>query len=100
MNDILIKPLITEKSMQDAAAGRFTFVVNIDVNKDQIAKAVRKAFSVDVVSVKTTTTKGTNKRAGRKRLVTKTSSWKKAIIQLKPGQKIDLFDVTEGGKNA
>lgn len=100
MQNILIKPLVTEKSMQDAAVGRYTFAVNIDANKDQIAKEAKKAFAVDVVSVKTTTVKGKSKRAGRKRLVVKTSPGKKAIIQVKPGQKIDLFDIAEGSKHA
>ena len=91
----LIRPLVTEKSMQDASLGRYTFEVDIDANKSQIAFEVQKSFSVGVVSVKTITLKGQNKRAGKKRMLTKSSPWKKAIIEVKKGQKIDLFDVTE-----
>ncbi len=98
MNNIFIKPLITEKSMQDASIGRYTFEVNIDANKNQIRTSAKNTFGVDVVSVKTITLKGTSKRVGKKRLTAKTSSWKKAIIQVKPGQKIDLFDTTENAK--
>jgi len=96
MQSILIKPLITEKSMQDAARGRYTFAVNIDVNKSQIAFEAKKTFGVTVVSVKTVTIKGKTIRAGKKRMERVTSSWKKAIIEVAKGQKIDLFDVTEG----
>lgn len=96
MNTILIKPLVTEKSMQDAAAGRFTFAVNIDSNKSEIAKEVNKSFGVNVVSVKTVTIVGKTVRAGRKRMESISSPWKKAIVEVKKGQKIDLFDVTEG----
>lgn len=84
--------------MQDASIGKYTFEVNIDANKNQIAQEITKAFTVEVVSVKTITLKGTSKRVGKKRLTVKTSSWKKAIIQVKPGQKIDLFDTTENAK--
>ena len=96
----LVKPLITEKSMQDAAKGRFTFAVDIAANKTKIAQEAKKTFGVDVVSVKTITMKGLNKRSGKKRMLTKSSPWKKAIIEVKSGQKIDLFDTTENAKKS
>lgn len=100
MNSILIKPLITEKSMQDAAIGRYTFAVDIDANKSQIAQEAKKAFGVTVVSIKTVTVKGKSIRVGEKRMESRTSPWKKAIIEVAKGQKIDLFDVTENAQKA
>lgn len=96
MKSILIKPIITEKSMFLAAGGSFTFAVAEDSTKQEIMTAVKKTFNVDPITVSTLIAKGEVRRSGRKRLETKTSSWKKAIITLKQGQKIDLFDVTEG----
>ncbi len=96
MASVLIRPLITEKSMREATVGRFTFAVDIAANKNQIAQEVANTFKVKPISIQTITVKGKTKRAGRRRVETKASSWKKAIIKLSPGQKIDLFDVTEG----
>lgn len=99
-SNVLIRPLVTEKSMQDGASGRFTFVVDIDADKITIAKAAKEVFGVDTVAVKTITMKGQNKRAGRKRMEVAGQPWKKAVIELPKGQKIDLFDVTEEHKHA
>lgn len=96
METILIKPIITEKSMQEAAKGKFTFEVNVDSNKAEIAKAVAAAFKVNPTAVQTVTIPSRTKRVGKKRLLTNTSLRKKAIVTLKQGQKIDLFDITEG----
>jgi|SRR3989344_2821172 len=95
MNTILIKPIITEKSMREATKGKFTFEVNVDSNKAEISKAVAVAFKVNPTAVQTVTIPSRTKRVGKKRLLTNTSLRKKAIVTLKQGQKIDLFDVTE-----
>lgn len=92
-NDILIKPLITEKSMRDAQAGVFTFLVSKKASKNQIKRAIEKIFNVNVVSLRTSIKKGKVKLAGRLRKKTKTSDTKKVFIGLKTGQKIDLFEV-------
>lgn len=92
MTHVLIAPLISEKSTKDAGHGRFTFIVTKDADKGSIKKAVEDKFSVNVVSVKTTIVKGRSKRFGAKRLEMTLPSWKKAIVQLKPEQKIDLFE--------
>ncbi len=97
--NILIRPIITEKSMRDAAAGCFTFEVDKDTNKRGIAQAVAQAFKVKVLDVKTNNFRGKARRAGRRRLLIPAKAWKKAIVRLEPGQKIDLFDVGEA-KNA
>lgn len=93
MFNILQKPVITEKSMRDAADGWFTFAVLEHANKAQIALAIQKMFKVKVVKVKTMIVKGHSKRVGKKRLLDRDQSWKKAIVRLEKDQKIDLFDV-------
>ena len=94
-DEIIIKPLITEKSMQDAAFGKFTFVVAKTANKEAIKKAISEKFNVHVIAVATSIMKGRQKRVGKRRTQTTESSWKKAIAKVKKGEKIDLFDVGE-----
>lgn len=86
--------------MQDAASGLYTFAVEKSANKAEIAKNLAKFLSVKVLSVKTVTMPQKTCRSGRRRLETKASSWKKALVQIEKGQKIDLFDVTENAKKA
>lgn len=92
MRDILIKPIITEKSMQNAGAGKFTFKVNKKSNKTDIKRAAQDFFGVNVVSVATSIVKSGRKKVGQRRIEVSVSPWKKAIIELRKGQKIDLFD--------
>lgn len=92
---ILKQPIITEKSLQDAANHVFTFEVAKTANKDQIKTAVQLAYNVDVVKITTTTTPSKSYSTGRRRLVKSTTLGKKARIQLKPGQKINLFEIEE-----
>lgn len=89
--DIIIKPIITEKSMDGLQAGKYTFKVAKDANKIEIADAVQKLFNVEVAKVCTVNCKGRTKRVGR--FVGKTSDWKKAIITLAEDSKtIEFFD--------
>lgn len=92
---ILIRPKITEKSMIQAQSGKFTFIVNLEANKDQIRKIVETQFKVNVINVSTIKIKGKAKRFGKKRSITQLPNYKKAIVELKKGQKIDLFDIKE-----
>ena len=92
MNNLLIKPIITEKSLREAAKGRYTFAVQKSANKPYIAQVISKVFGVKPINVKTAIVKGEFKRTGKLRFLVHAGSWKKAIIQLAPGQKIDLFD--------
>lgn len=92
LNNILIRPIVTEKSMKDAARNCYTFAVAKESNKAQIAMAIKESFSVKPISIKTITVKGKTRRSGRTRQETKTSLWKKAIVELEIGQKIGLFD--------
>ena len=95
MKSILIAPVITEKSMREASMGRFTFVVAKDSTKSEIGHAVKEAFKVDAVKIQTLIVPSKEKRIFRKREKAVASAWKKAIITVKSGQKIDLFDVVE-----
>ncbi len=90
---VVLKPIITEKSIKEAASGKFTFEVLKSADKKAIRKEIEEKFKVNVISVSTIVVKGKTQRVGiRRREVTK-SSYKKAIVQLKQGQKIDLFDI-------
>ena len=89
--DIIIRPLITEKSMDGIAAKRYTFEVQKDATKPEIAKAVEEMFGVEVKSVNTMNVKSKPKRLGVH--AGKTRSWKKAIVTLTEGSKtIAFFD--------
>lgn len=92
MQDILISPIISEKSMTDAGKGKFTFKVFNKADKLSIKKEVEKRFKVNVLSVSTITTKGRSKRTGARRIEVLNKPFKKAIVKLKPGQKIALFE--------
>lgn len=95
MHDILIKPLITEKMTNlSASQGKYGFLVNPKSNKVEIAKAIEKKFNVHVTGVKTINHKGKSKTQFRKsgRFVGKTPAFKKAIITLKEGEAIELFE--------
>ncbi len=94
MKDILVRPLVTEKmtALQDAH-NQYAFRVNPRANKIEIASAIEKKFNVSVVSVRTINLKGKSKTqlTKRGRFQGETSDWKKAIVTLKEGEKIDFF---------
>lgn len=100
MNNVLVKPLITEKAMGAAQDGRYTFVVDKAATKPQIAAAIAQVYGVKVVRVFTITVKGKVRRSGKRRKLVMGPSSKKAIVQLAKGQKIEVFDVTEKQQNA
>jgi len=91
----LIKPIITEKSMKLAESGQFAFFVSLSSTKSSLKKVVSEFFKVDVQKVRILKLKGKSKSSGKKRLKTITSTRKKAIITLKPGQTIDYFKLPE-----
>lgn len=93
LSEILLKPVITEKSMSDATSGWYTFVVGNGASKKEIKEAVEAQFKVNVLGVRTLVMKGKSKRVGRRRLPVKVSPWKKAKVLLGPEQKINLFEV-------
>lgn len=89
--DIVIKPIITEKSMEGLQDKKYTFRVAMKANKIEIAKAVEELFGVQVAKVNTMHVRGRAKRMGMNRGFT--PNWKKAIVTLKPDSKtIEFFD--------
>ncbi len=94
MRNVLIRPLITEK-MNDLTElqKKYGFVVNVNANKIEIAKAIKYKFDVDAVAINTIKMKGKTKSQFTKkgRFEGKTPTFKKAIVTLKEGQTIDLF---------
>ncbi|QSZ27156.1 50S ribosomal protein L23 [Aceticella autotrophica] len=89
--DIILKPVVTEKSMNEIANKKYTFIVNKNANKIQIKKAVEEIFGVDVEKVFTMNYMGKMKRMGK--YEGRTSSYKKAIVKLKPNSKgIEFFE--------
>ncbi|WP_278287109.1 50S ribosomal protein L23 [Clostridium aceticum] len=90
-HDIVIRPLVTEQSMQDIADKKYAFVVDRKANKTEIRRAIEKIFSVKVEKVNTVNMKGKVKRMGRN--VGRRADWKKAIITLTQDSKeIELFE--------
>lgn len=96
INNVIIASIISEKSMEGASKGKFTFRVAVGANKRMIKKAVEDKFKVNVLRISTSINKGKKVRAGVRRIEIAQSPWKKAVVALKEGQKIVLFDV--GGK--
>ncbi len=93
--DILKKPVVTEKASQDTAWGRYVFEVDRQANKLDIARAVEETFGVKVKRVRTIMVHGKTKRSGRYRRQIKQANWKKAIVELVEGEKIDLLESGE-----
>jgi large subunit ribosomal protein L23 len=94
MQNVLIRPLITEKiTALNERESKYGFIVDYSANKIEIAKAIKKKFDVDVVSVNTINYKGKNKTQFTKRgkFTGKTPRYKKAIVVVKEGQTIDIF---------
>ncbi len=90
--DVIIKPLITEQSMEDVDIKKYAFQVAKDANKVEIRKAVEKVFGVTVIKVTTTTVHGKKRQQGRYP-AGKTASWKKAVVKLSADSKnIELFE--------
>jgi large subunit ribosomal protein L23 len=88
--EVLRKPLVTEKNTSLQSQGKYAFKVDDDASKDQIKQAVEKAFKVTVISVNVMSVRGKEKLVGRKKVAG--SSWKKAIVTLKSGDKIQIFE--------
>lgn len=88
---VLLRPVITERSMTETGVGRYTFAVATDATKPEIAAAVQEAFKVDVVAVNTIKVHGKERRLGRKS--GRRSDWKKAIVTIAKGQKIERYFV-------
>jgi large subunit ribosomal protein L23 len=88
--DIIIKPVVTEKSMNLLADNTYTFIVDKKANKTEVKNAIEKLFEVKVEKVNTMNIKGKPKRVGK--FEGRRPNRKKAVVTLKPGHKIRLFD--------
>lgn len=88
--DIIIKPLVTEKSTDLMSQGKYVFKVDKRANKIEIGKAVEEIFKVKVTAVNTMNVIGKMKRMGR--TAGKRSDYKKAIVKLAAGQTIEFFE--------
>ena len=91
--NVVIRPVISEKSYALIAEGKYTFRVNDRAHKTQIAHAVEEIFSVRVAGVRTSKVRSKPKRRGLHQ--GRTRAWKKAIVQLSPGERIELFEGAE-----
>ena len=94
--DIIIKPIITEKSNVEMQAGKYTFEVNKKATKVDVKRAVEKLFNVKVLKVNTINVSGKEKRVGRN--IGKTADWKKAIVSIDINPGAEQSYLTKGGK--
>jgi large subunit ribosomal protein L23 len=93
-SQVIIRPVVSEKSYVLSAADKYTFRVHPDAHKTQIRQAVEQLFGVKVLAVRTMTVKSKPKRRGLTR--GRTRHWKKAIVQIRPGDSIPIFQGLEG----
>ena len=97
MTDILKRPIITEKTLFLAnKSNAYTFEVDPSATKTQISEAVERVFNVKVVGISTVMRNRSMRRTGRRRVTVLVPRKKKAMVTLQKGQKIALFDLTEG----
>jgi len=94
---IVLRPVISEKTIDESGRGKYTFAVHEKANKIQIKDAIEELYKsekVTVVAVNVLTTQAKEKRRGTKRgrIVGHTTPWRKAIVTLAPGQKIEFFE--------
>lgn len=94
--EVIVKPIVTEKSNEGVQIGKYTFKVNKKATKVDIKRAVEKLFEVKVLKVNTVSVKGKDKRVGRS--VGKTSDWKKAIVTIDTNPSEQSY-LAKGGKS-
>jgi large subunit ribosomal protein L23 len=95
-SQVVIRPVVSEKSFVLAEAGKYTFRVADRAHKTQIRQAVEQLFDVKVVGVRTAFVKSKPKRRGQ--TSGRTRRWKKAIVQVRPGDTIPIFQSFEGSE--
>lgn len=93
-SQVIIRPVVSEKSFVQAEIGKYTFRVHQDAHKTQIRQAIEQLFDVKVRDVRTVSVKSKPKRRGI--YAGRTRTWKKAIVQLQPGDTIPIFQGLEG----
>ena len=91
VHSVIVRPLVTEKSTEQLEKeGAYTFVVDRDANKVEIAQAIEALFNVKVRDVRTMQYRGKEKRLGR--FVGRRAGWKKAVVKLREGDSIEIFE--------
>jgi large subunit ribosomal protein L23 len=95
-SQVIIRPVVSEKSFVLAEAGKYTFRVHEHAHKTQIRQAIEQLFDVKVVEVRTSAVKSKPKRRGR--TTGRTREWKKAIVQVRPGDTIPIFQSFEASE--
>ena len=90
LRDVLIRPLITEKTNNGVQDNKYTFIVPLTVNKVEIRQAVESIFKVKVLGVNTIRVMGKIKRMGKNS--GKRPDYKKAVVKVAPGQRIEFFE--------
>jgi large subunit ribosomal protein L23 len=93
-SQVIIRPVVSEKSYVLATADKYTFRVHPNAHKTQIRQAIEQLFEVTVVEVRTLSVKSKPKRRGY--TSGRTRQWKKAIVQVKPGDTIPIFQGLQG----
>jgi large subunit ribosomal protein L23 len=89
-SEVLIRPVVSEKSYEQITQNKYTFRVHQDAHKTQIRQAVEQLFEVKVVNVNVIKVQPKPKRRGNTKGFRQ--GWKKAVVQLKPGDKIEIFE--------
>ena len=90
IHDVILRPVISEKSYEMLDENKYTFIVDPRANKTHIRQAVEKIFDVKVLSVNTMNRRGKRKRRGM--IIGKRPDTKRAIVTVAPGDRIELFD--------
>ena len=86
----MLKPLITEKASELGALNKYVFAINPKMNKIEVKKAIRKIYQVDPLKVNILNFSGKKVRAGR--IQGSTKNWKKAVVTLRSGDKIEVYE--------
>jgi large subunit ribosomal protein L23 len=92
-SQVIIRPIVSEKTYALAVAGKYTFRIHPDANKTQVRQAIEQLFDVSVVEVRTSTVPSKPKRRGY--TAGRTRGWKKAVVQVAEGQTIPIFQGLE-----
>ena len=95
-SQVIIRPVVSEKSFVLAEAGKYTFRVADKAHKTQIRQAIEQLFEVKVVAVRTSSVKSKPKRRGQTK--GRTRAWKKAIVQVREGDSIPIFQAFEAAE--
>jgi large subunit ribosomal protein L23 len=98
LSQVLLSPVVTEKSTHAQTTGKYTFLVNLNANKIEVARAIKSAYGVDVKAVRIVNVLSKSRIAGRGKTFTKRSAAKKAIVTLAPKQSLDVNKFSKASK--